>query len=389
METNISRGGSWNEWSQLRAVVVGTTEDFLPHVWSWDMSPGVEERLVRAIDLAQGAIPDWYISEVEEDLCDFVALLKSFDVVVHRPISPEKVPFRVTSAYASAGVDYYNMRDMQFVFGQSLFNCQPPNPARVGEHERLQQFFSDVTRTYGLQQVTLGRPSLKADPRRPLIRDSHGLHEYEESRHEALGGFPEDIWHRLTEDEPLFDAANLIRLNSVVLFLVSSTGNLAASRELTELLKMNAIVEVTDAYRSSHLDSTILPLNENLVLVNSARVSPRTLPNCLAEKEIIYFDQVAPLPEGEVLFHQQVRRPAAERIQDLGFDSTLHEVSSPWAGLNVLSVSPELVLVESRQTELIMELRARGMEVETVRMRHPYSMLGGLHCTTLDLWRED
>jgi len=132
-----------------------------------------------------------------------------------------------------------------------------------------------------------------------------------------------------------------------------------------------------------------LPLRKDLVLVNSARVSPENLPTSLADSEIIYFDQVAPLPVQEAEFHKNVRLPHAARLEHLGFESVLSEMSSPWAGLNVLSVSPELVFVDARQAALISELESRGMTVQPVRLRHPYSMLGGLHCTTLDLWRED
>jgi len=37
---------------------------------------------------------------------------------------------------------------------------------------------------------------------------------------------------------------------------------------------------------------------------------------------------------------------------------------------------------------LIRTLGAKGFEVIPIRMRHCYTMLGGLHCTTLDVVRE-
>lgn len=68
--------------------------------------------------------------------------------------------------------------------------------------------------------------------------------------------------------------------------------------------------------------------------------------------------------------------------------SDLNHISSPWAGLNVLSLDPHTVLVHDRQEKLIRELERHQMTVIPVRMRHRYTMLGGLHCSTLDTVRQ-
>lgn len=387
--SEVPDGGARNEWSSLRAAIVGTMDGYCPPVWSWDMSPGFAGRLEQAAQISMSALPDWYVEEVVEDLQGLANLLKLAGVSVHRPAVPDSSLSVTTDFHMSFGADYYNMRDMQFVYGRKLLNCQPPNPARVKEHERLSGFFDGLCKQYGLQHILLDTPVLRSDPKRPLLHDGKTLYEYEETRHAELGGIPENVWHRLSEDEPLFDAANLIRLDDAILFLVSSTGNRRAVNSLESALGSEVHFDVTEAYRSSHLDSTILPLREDLVLVNCARVSPENLPPSLKDFEVIYFDQVAPLPAQEAEFHRDIRLPQAALLEQLGFESVLSEISSPWAGLNVLSVSPELVFVDARQSDLIPELESRGITVEPVRLRHPYSMLGGLHCTTLDLWRED
>jgi len=73
----------------------------------------------------------------------------------------------------------------------------------------------------------------------------------------------------------------------------------------------------------------------------------------------------------------------------MGVDSNLGHISSPWAGLNVLSLDSSTVLVHDRQINLIKELEKWGFDVIPVRMRHCYTMLGGLHCSTLDVVRHD
>jgi glycine amidinotransferase/scyllo-inosamine-4-phosphate amidinotransferase 1 len=141
-------------------------------------------------------------------------------------------------------------------------------------------------------------------------------------------------------------------------------------------------------YRSSHIDSTILPLNSETFLVNSVRVNSSNLPNVIKNKKILYFKDVEPLPQNEIEFHENYRLPSAKQIENLGFNTNLKEMSSPWAGLNVLSVDEKTILVESNQISLIRFLEKAGYTIIPIRMRHPYTMLGGLHCTTLDIKRK-
>jgi len=57
-------------------------------------------------------------------------------------------------------------------------------------------------------------------------------------------------------------------------------------------------------------------------------------------------------------------------------------------GLNFLSVDPQTVIVDQRQTALIRLLESKKFTVVPVRMRHIYTQGGGIHCATLDTVRE-
>ena len=63
-------------------------------------------------------------------------------------------------------------------------------------------------------------------------------------------------------------------------------------------------------------------------------------------------------------------------------------MSSPWVGLNFLSVDPETVVVDQRQTKLIELLESYRMTVIPIQMRHIYTQGGGIHCATLDTVRD-
>ena len=83
---------------------------------------------------------------------------------------------------------------------------------------------------------------------------------------------------RLDEDEILFGAANVCRLGRDLLYLVSRSGNRKWGQLLQSVVGPEFRVYDTEAYRSSHLDSTVVPLSEGLLLLNGIRISPANCP---------------------------------------------------------------------------------------------------------------
>jgi N-dimethylarginine dimethylaminohydrolase len=63
--------------------------------------------------------------------------------------------------------------------------------------------------------------------------------------------------------------------------------------------------------------------------------------------------------------------------------------ASPWLGMNVLSLSENLIAVEQSQTPLIRQLESKGFDIMPIQMRHCRTLSGGPHCVTLDTVRED
>ena len=90
----------------------------------------------------------------------------------------------------------------------------------------------------------------------------------------------------------------------------------------------------------------------------------------------------------ELDLQKNIREPIGKRLLELGFKTNLLDMSSPWVGLNFLSISKDTVIVESRQTNLIKMFESRGFTVIPTKMRHMYTQGGGIHCATLDTVRE-
>ena len=56
--------------------------------------------------------------------------------------------------------------------------------------------------------------------------------------------------------------------------------------------------------------------------------------------------------------------------------------------MNCLSISPTLIAVEARQTNLMRLLEKHGIDSYPMQLRHVRTMAGGPHCATLDVVRD-
>ena len=89
----------------------------------------------------------------------------------------------------------------------------------------------------------------------------------------------------------VMDAANVCRMNDKWCFLESASGNRAAAEWLAEQFP-DIDIYGCDFYSGVHIDSTIVPLREGLVLINGSRVTADTLPACFAGWDVITINDV-------------------------------------------------------------------------------------------------
>ena len=132
----------------------------------------------------------------------------------------------------------------------------------------------------------------------------------------------------------------------------------------------------------------MISIHAGLVLLNDTRVTEKTCPEVFKNWDKLYFSDVAPTSEEELKHQKELRDPIGYELEELGFQTNLHDMSSPWVGLNFLSIDPETVVVDKRQTSLINLLEKNKFTVVPISMRHIYTQGGGIHCATLDTVRE-
>jgi glycine amidinotransferase/scyllo-inosamine-4-phosphate amidinotransferase 1 len=160
------------------------------------------------------------------------------------------------------------------------------------------------------------------------------------------------------------DAANVCRINDTLLVLESASGSIGAIDWLKDQFPHHR-VESCNFYSGAHIDSTIVPLREGLVLLNASRVNKDNCPRVFSGWQKIWVNEVV-----ERSFYQ-------------------YPYASKWIGINMLVVRPDLVIVDALQTGIMDQLRQHGIESIPMHLTHSRTLGGGFHCVTLDLHRQN
>ena len=388
-KSKYGRINSHNEWDNLKEIIVGTSRGTMATLtWKKSEPPG-EKILEKAYALARKACPKWFYEEVEEDLNGLAKTLENLGVVVHRPESFDFSAMYGTPFWKTTSNNVYNTRDLNLVVGNSVIESPSYLESRYYETTCLYPIWYQYFKN-GFRWIAGPKPMLNYDAKMPYFRDeSARVLTEEDLKHQQLTGGRLEKLHQLAEREILFEAANTVRMGRDLLYLISSSGNQLAAQWLQSVLGDEYRVHTTrDIYRSSHIDSTVMCLRPGLVLLNDTRVTEKNCPTIFNTWDKLYFSEVAPTSEDELRHQKEFRDPIGYELESMGFGTNLHDMSSPWVGLNFLSVNPQTVVVDKRQTALIRLLESKKLTVVPIQMRHIYTQGGGIHCATLDTVRE-
>ncbi len=340
--------GSWDEFTRLREVVVGTaTGATIPSAAdssAWlNLYPELPR--ARAAGAPAGPVSSRVIGETEEDLGELVRVLEGLDVTVHRAQGgADAAPFGAPG-WQSTGMYAYCPRDVALVLGPTVVETASPTRARYFESFALRHLVDGVL-TAGGQWLAMPQPRLEEST---YLEDGRGR-------------------VRLADHEPLFEAANVLRLGRDLLYQVSGSGNERGLRWLRSLLGLLGegirVHPLRNMYAGTHIDSTIALLRPGLVLLNPRRVTPETVPRCFDGWEVVWCPEPAP---GSV---------------------NPFDLSSPWISMNLLMVDTDLAVVDATHPALVRALERHGIDVIPLRLRHARTLGGGFHCVTLDLTRD-
>ena len=298
---------SWNEWDRLEEVVVGIAD----HA-NWPTTDPVfaeesKKTLWTETPVPSGPVPQWIVDEANEDLNQLANTLVQYGAVVRRP--------EVMNFVKTHGMYNYCPRDRLLIAGDTVVDVSMMYPCRNQESRTLRKITEDA----------------------------------------KIVEMPKDTGM-------ILDAANICRLNDTWLFLESFSGNRPAYEWLCKQFP-NITIELCNFYAGVHIDSTIVPLREGLVLLNGHRVNENNCPQAFNGWTKIYVDEV--VAQG---FYQ-------------------YPYASKWIALNMLVLDPHTVIVDRHQTQLIQILEQHKFTVIPLELRHSRTLGGGFHCVTLDTRR--
>lgn len=302
---------SETEWGQLKRVVVGdATHANWPKsdpVFYNDMT-GV--RPWKETEFEFGPVKPDVIDRANQSLDEFSRVLEDLGTEVIRPIPRN---------YQEADLFYgYCPRDTVLIVGDKVLACPTPYPSRR-------------TEWYTMLNVWDGHPVYSCD-----------------------------------DPNAEFDAANICRLGRDLLYLVSPSGNIEGANWLQDWLgKEYRVHPITNLYAGIHIDSTITPIREGLVVLNAGRINDDNLPKVFENWDKIYIH--------------------ADELEIQPFDH--YPYASNWIGLNFLMYDEKTAIVDPKQKVLQEKLSAYGVETVGVDLTESRTLGGGHHCVTLDIHR--
>jgi scyllo-inosamine-4-phosphate amidinotransferase 1 len=333
---------SYNEWDPLEEVIVGSAAGArYPRA---DLSMfAVHCGDFGSVDaLPAGPFPADVVAQTEEELEQLCEELERLGVRVRRPDAHDPDAVLATPDWETDGYYEYCPRDSLLIVGDLMIEVPMPARAKYLKALSLRRLAHEYFES-GARWIAAPRPRLRDELYAP----------------------DEPEGHRLRELEPAFDAANVVRLGTDLIYYVSDSGNELGARWLQSTLGPEYRVHpCRDFGVGDHIDTTIVPLQEGVVLLNPARVSEETVPACLASWDKLWAPEpIDTLPPGAAPF------------------------SSAWIGMNLLVIRPGVVVVDRRQTSLIRLLESHGIDVLPLQITYDRVIGGGFHCATLDVRR--
>lgn len=332
-----------NEWDPVEEIIVGTA--------AYANFPGQGDKIFELTldsDVDQYTtiypmvFPKKIIEETEEDINLFIEELKKLAIKVKRPTPIESKNKIRTLDWETEHYFCYCPRDLLLAIGNSIIECPSGFRSRYFETLSYQEILLEYMKN-GSQWISAPKPRLL---------DS----SYNHSRSEQS---------ILNNQEPIFDAANVLRAGKDIFYLVSDSGNELGGQWLQSCLgsKYN-VHHCKNIYTSVHIDTTLCFLKPGLALINP-KVNPEYLPEPLKKWKLLICPEMV-----EVNY------------------SDIRPIASVWLGMNILMLSTELAVVDKHQLPLIKILEKQGIEVMPILLRHGRTLGGGPHCITLDTRRK-
>lgn len=297
-----------NEYGELKSVLLGTVKSMAWPSNDKEFDNGIARSTFDGT-LTKGALPPLVIEQANEDLNKFAVVMDKRGIDIIRPQT-------VGSHWA------YSARDILLTIGEKVIECPTPFSSRAFELDLYPELHQADCKIIRAPKPQSG-------------------------------------------NDPMFDAANVLKLNDKLLYSMSHSANEAGADWLQEQVgtEYEVVKWKVVNYQTTHIDSTLLSCGPNTVLINAARVDEDQLPAFMKDYKKIWVEDIEVTPFMQFPY------------------------ASKWIGMNVLSLDPETIVVDEIQVGLIERLKSEKFNVVTLPMRQSRTLGGGFHCVTCDVQR--
>lgn len=332
-----------DEWSPLRSVIVGRAgKACFPSAPAAMIEATMPSHHVHRFK-SRRPFDAKLIAKAEAELDFFAAILKAEGVQVYRP--PAGVNWLDVNGYTGA-----MPRDGLMSVQNTLIEACFAWPCRDREIEIAYNPILD---------------ELARDTRVTIIRRPSDT--FTDTLLDEDGG-ASSPWV-INNSRPAFDTADFMRFGKTILGQFSHVTNQAGvdyvQRSLPAGYKIE-ILEVNDPH-AMHIDATILPLREGLLVYNPHKVSE----GALRKHAVLANWDLRPYPFTP-------KEPV---------DPPLY-MTSPYLSLNALVLDGKRVVVEASDQQTARWYESLGMKCILCPFKHVNSIGGSFHCATVDLVRD-
>jgi len=357
---SLTKVNSWNDFDPLKHVIVGRA-DFtcIP-----PSEPATEAKVPEDSDMRGmwGPRPTETVERANDQLDNLAKVIESRGIRVDRPdpiqwnqavVTPD---FRTESMFGCMPP-----RDVLLTVGNEILSAPMSFRCRYFEylayHSLMQRYF-DEDPDFRWEQA----------PRPRLSDDSYKAGYFDEITIEERLSRTASLDFVTNENEPLFDAADVMRMGKDIFCQHGLTTNRRGMLWLKRHYPEHRIHSVNfpgDPY-PIHIDATFVPLRPGLIMNNPKRRLPDEQREIFKANDWEIVDAAA---------------PSHESPPPLCY-------SSVWLSMNVLILDHKTVIAEASEVNQCEQLDKLGMEVIPVPFRDAYPFGGGLHCATGDVTRE-
>lgn len=350
----LARVNCHNDWDPLEEIIVGVIDQSCTEEWSvardatvpLDRAAEFRARLVKNAGKRRSQTDPQQYASAQRDLDEFVHILEAEGVTVRRPepfdfSRPYTTPDWTCTGGRSASVP----RDVMIVLGDEILESTMCWRSRYFEILAYRSLIKEYFRA-GARWTAAPKPRMTGE-----------LYDAD---------FVRGRQYVLTEVEPVFDAADILRIGTELFVQKSNVTNDWGiewlARQYQGRYNVHA-VEFADE-RAWHIDATFVPLAPGKMLVNP-------------DRPIKHLPEIFVKGGWEMLECPPTSIPITDRDYEL----------QKWLHMNILNLDEKRIVVERNEENLIKALKEWGFTPIPCSFRSYYKFGGSFHCATCDVRR--